>query len=288
MTNGRLLHVNVSPGGVPKLPVRGQGHAPGSGGRPPARRHGAWRSASCRLDPRHRGDQARRGGGTIDCAGDGERTSRPRASTSRSCRSGRARRRGRGRPGAGFRGRSVPDDPALVPRPSVQPSRASDASRRQPDVRPGGPGGNRPAGRRDRRGRARRRRRRRLVVASRLDRAVRSACLSLWRAAADGGAPIAILDDEPAAAACAALPSRTFNQAVGFAHLPNLSGLAVRHWSARPSAGSGRTMSRGRGARRRRRGPRGRPPSDLVTAAAHRASSSASCRGPRWGRGPRS
>ena len=61
--------------------------------------------------------------------------------------------------------------------------------------------------------------------------AVRSACLSLWRAAADGGAPIAILDDgDLAAAASAALPSRAFNQAVGFAHLPNLSGLAVRHF----------------------------------------------------------
>ena len=61
--------------------------------------------------------------------------------------------------------------------------------------------------------------------------AVRSACLSLWRAAADGGAPIAILDDgDLAAAASAALPSRAFNQAIGFAHLPNLSGLAVRHF----------------------------------------------------------
>ena len=57
----------------------------------------------------------------------------------------------------------------------------------------------------------------RLLDASRLDRAVRSACLSLWRAAADAGVPVAILDDgDLAAAACAPLVERTFNQAVGF------------------------------------------------------------------------
>ena len=70
-----------------------------------------------------------------------------------------------------------------------------------------------------------------LVEATRLDRAERSACLSLWRAAAEGGARIAILDDgDIAAAACPTLPTRTFNQAVGFAHLPNLVELAIRHF----------------------------------------------------------
>lgn len=78
----------------------------------------------------------------------------------------------------------------------------------------------------------------RFADASRLDRAVRSACLSLWRAAADGGAPVAILDDgDVAAAASPSLPGRTFNQAVGFAHLPNLVGLAIRHYTEHGSVG---------------------------------------------------
>jgi len=78
----------------------------------------------------------------------------------------------------------------------------------------------------------------RIVEASRLDRAERSACLSLWRAAVDGGASIAILDDgDVAAAACATLPTRTFNQAVGFAHLPNLVELAIRHFREHGTTG---------------------------------------------------
>jgi MOSC domain-containing protein YiiM/GNAT superfamily N-acetyltransferase len=78
----------------------------------------------------------------------------------------------------------------------------------------------------------------RLLAVSRLDGAVRSACLSLWHAAVAGGAPIAILDDgDVAAAACPTLGSRTFNQAVGFAHLPNLVGLAVDHFRRHATAG---------------------------------------------------
>ena len=47
----------------------------------------------------------------------------------------------------------------------------------------------------------------------------------------EGGARIAILDDgDVAAAACATLPTRTLNQAIGFAHLPNLVELAIRHF----------------------------------------------------------
>jgi MOSC domain-containing protein YiiM/ribosomal protein S18 acetylase RimI-like enzyme len=78
----------------------------------------------------------------------------------------------------------------------------------------------------------------RFVVAARLDRAVRSACVSLWGAAVDGGAPVAILDDgEIAAAASPALPGRTFNQAIGFAHLPNLVPIAVDHFRAHGATG---------------------------------------------------
>jgi GNAT superfamily N-acetyltransferase len=78
----------------------------------------------------------------------------------------------------------------------------------------------------------------RFADASRLDRAVRSASLSLWRAAAEGGAPVAILDDgDVAAAACGSLPGRTFNQAIGFAHLPNLVGMAIRHFTEHGAIG---------------------------------------------------
>lgn len=78
----------------------------------------------------------------------------------------------------------------------------------------------------------------RLLDASRLDRAVRSACLSLWRAAADGGVAVTILDDgDLAAAACAALPGRTFNQAVGFAHLPGLVDMAIDHFRSSGATG---------------------------------------------------
>jgi MOSC domain-containing protein YiiM/GNAT superfamily N-acetyltransferase len=78
----------------------------------------------------------------------------------------------------------------------------------------------------------------RLAIASRLDRAVRSACVTLWHAAADGGAPIAVLEDgDVAVVASAALPERTFNQAVGFAHLPNLAEMAIDHFRRHRAVG---------------------------------------------------
>jgi MOSC domain-containing protein YiiM/GNAT superfamily N-acetyltransferase len=78
----------------------------------------------------------------------------------------------------------------------------------------------------------------RIGDAARLDRAVRSACLALWRAAGDGGLPLAILDDgDVAAVACRRLPSRIFNQAVGFAHLPNLVGMAIDHFRRHETVG---------------------------------------------------
>ena len=231
MTNGRLLHVNVSSGR--------RAQAPGSG---PRSRASVWRATgstpsrcmAVRIVP-SRSSASRRSGASRrrDIRLRRGRRAKPHdEELRRLAPAGRdaARRRGRGRPGAGFRGRSVPDDPALVPRPSVQPSRASDASRRQPDVRPGGPGGHRPAGRCDRRGRARRRRSGAAGGRVAPRSPVRSACLSLWRAAADGGGADRDPRRRPRRAACAALPSRAFNQAVGFAHLPNLSGLAVRHF----------------------------------------------------------
>lgn len=78
----------------------------------------------------------------------------------------------------------------------------------------------------------------RWVLAARLDQAVRSASLSLWRAAVAGGAEIAILDDgDLAVAASRALPGRTFNQGVGFAHLPNLVDVAVEHLRSHRATG---------------------------------------------------
>ena len=70
----------------------------------------------------------------------------------------------------------------------------------------------------------------RYALASRLDRAHRSASLSLWRAAAAAGADIAILDDgDLAVAASRSLPGLTFNNGVGFAHLPNLVEVGIAH-----------------------------------------------------------
>jgi MOSC domain-containing protein YiiM/ribosomal protein S18 acetylase RimI-like enzyme len=78
----------------------------------------------------------------------------------------------------------------------------------------------------------------RYALAARLDEAVRSACLSLWRAAVAGGAEVAILDEgDLAAAASRSLPGFVFNQAIGFAHLPNLAELGVAHLRAHTDVG---------------------------------------------------
>lgn len=67
----------------------------------------------------------------------------------------------------------------------------------------------------------------RFVEAKRIDAADRASSLALWRAAAAAGLPVEILHDgELAAAAAPALPGPVFNQALGFAHLPHLIGRA--------------------------------------------------------------
>ena len=78
----------------------------------------------------------------------------------------------------------------------------------------------------------------RYALAARLDQAHRSASLSLWRAAAAGGAEIAILDDgDLAVAASRSLPGLTFNHGVGFAHLPNLVEMALAHFRTHTDVG---------------------------------------------------
>jgi MOSC domain-containing protein YiiM/GNAT superfamily N-acetyltransferase len=69
--------------------------------------------------------------------------------------------------------------------------------------------------------------------AARLDEAERTSAIAIWEAAVASGAAVAVLDDgDVAVAASAALPSAVFNVGLGFAHLPNLVELAVRHFEA--------------------------------------------------------
>lgn len=70
-------------------------------------------------------------------------------------------------------------------------------------------------------------------VAARLEEAERTSALSLWSSATDGGARCAIVDDgELAIAASPDLPGPLFNLALGFASLPNLVGMALEHFAA--------------------------------------------------------
>lgn len=63
----------------------------------------------------------------------------------------------------------------------------------------------------------------RFSLAERLDASERASALAVWRAARDAGHEVVILDDgELAAAAAPSLPGPIFNHALGFAHLPNL------------------------------------------------------------------
>lgn len=60
-------------------------------------------------------------------------------------------------------------------------------------------------------------------VADRLDQAERESAVAFWRAAIAAGHRVDVLDDgEIAVAASATLPGPAFNMALGFAHLPNL------------------------------------------------------------------
>jgi MOSC domain-containing protein YiiM/GNAT superfamily N-acetyltransferase len=78
----------------------------------------------------------------------------------------------------------------------------------------------------------------RFTVADRLDAAERESALTQWQAAATAGYAVNILDDgEIAAAATPSLPGPVFNMALGFAHLPNLVDRAVEHFRAHRTTG---------------------------------------------------
>ncbi len=78
----------------------------------------------------------------------------------------------------------------------------------------------------------------RFTLASRLDRAERASLLAVWQAARAGGHDVRILDDgEIVAASSPDLPGIIFNIGLGFAHLPNLVDRAVAHFAGNGSAG---------------------------------------------------
>jgi MOSC domain-containing protein YiiM/GNAT superfamily N-acetyltransferase len=69
------------------------------------------------------------------------------------------------------------------------------------------------------------------VIAARLDEAERASALAIWESAVASGSRVAIIDDgDVAVAASPSLPSSVFNVALGFAHLPNLVEMAVEHF----------------------------------------------------------
>jgi MOSC domain-containing protein YiiM/GNAT superfamily N-acetyltransferase len=71
----------------------------------------------------------------------------------------------------------------------------------------------------------------RFEIADRLDAAERESAVAFWTAAASAGHAVDILDDgEIAAGAAPSLPGPAFNSAVGFAHLPNLVDIALEHF----------------------------------------------------------
>lgn len=73
----------------------------------------------------------------------------------------------------------------------------------------------------------------RFTVNDRLDAAERASSVVFWRAAREAGHDVRILDDgEIAAAAAPALPGQAFNSGLGFAHLPNLVDRALDHFAA--------------------------------------------------------
>jgi MOSC domain-containing protein YiiM/GNAT superfamily N-acetyltransferase len=70
-------------------------------------------------------------------------------------------------------------------------------------------------------------------VAARLEEAERTSTLSLWTSAIDGGARCAIVDDgDLAISAAPDLPGPLFNLGLGFSSLPNLAGMALEHFAA--------------------------------------------------------
>ena len=78
----------------------------------------------------------------------------------------------------------------------------------------------------------------RFQVADRLDAVERKGAVAFWHAAIAAGFEVDMLDDgEIAVAASPALPGPIFNSALGFAHLPNLVDRALDHFGARGVTG---------------------------------------------------
>ncbi len=78
----------------------------------------------------------------------------------------------------------------------------------------------------------------RFEIADRLDGADRESAVAFWTAAAAAGHEVHILDDgEIAAGAAPSLPGPAFNSALGFAHLPNLVDFALEHFGRNGVAG---------------------------------------------------
>ena len=70
------------------------------------------------------------------------------------------------------------------------------------------------------------------AIVDRLDHAERESAVAFWGAAVAAGCMVELLDDgEIAAAASPTLPGPTFNAALGFAHLPNLVDRALAHFA---------------------------------------------------------
>jgi MOSC domain-containing protein YiiM/GNAT superfamily N-acetyltransferase len=78
----------------------------------------------------------------------------------------------------------------------------------------------------------------RFTINDRLDQVERESSVAFWEAARAAGLDVSILDDgEIAAAATPSLPGTAFNVALGFAHLPNLVERAVDHFSRHGATG---------------------------------------------------
>ena len=78
----------------------------------------------------------------------------------------------------------------------------------------------------------------RFQVADRLDAVEREGAVAFWRAAIAAGFEVDVIDDgEIAVAVSPTLPGPIFNSALGFAHLPNLVDRALDHFGARSVTG---------------------------------------------------
>jgi len=78
----------------------------------------------------------------------------------------------------------------------------------------------------------------RFAINDRLDQVERESSVAFWQAAREGGLDVKVMDDgEIAAAAAPSLPGTAFNLALGFAHLPNLVERALAHFSRHAAAG---------------------------------------------------